>query len=324
MTKYIGRLVNVGIAKESARGTAVAAAFWVPKSAVAFFDKGIKGKADLNYGVIGNGYEAPMLLQHAEGTIEGDVLDKMFGLILLAAFGTTSPAGPTDSAYTHTFTLAATNTHQSLTLTLNDPDRSDQYPLAMLDSLEINIVPDDVVKFVANFVSRPGRAIAAPTASYTAQNKFLGRHAIIKIASLTSGLAAATALTIKSLKLKINKNVFLNNVVGTVHPDDIVNQKFEIVGEIMLDLTDQVYRQYMLDGSYKAMRISLVNSDVLIGVSSQPSFTLDLSRVHFDQWEPTRENDAIVTQKITFEALYDVTNGNIINSCTLVNAQSSY
>lgn len=324
MTKYIGRLVNVGISKESSRGTAVAASFWVPKTAVAFFDKATKGKPDLSYGVIGNGADAPMLMQHSEGTIEGDMLDKMFGLILLAAFGATSPAGPSDSAYTHTFTLAATNTHQSLTLTLTDPDRADQYPLAMLDSLEINIVPDEVVKFVANFVSRPGRAIAIPSASYTAQSKFLGRHAIIKIASLASGLAAASALSIKSLKLKINKNVFLNNIVGTVHPDDIINQKFEIGGEFVLDLTDQVYRQYMLDGSYKALRIQLSNPDTLIGATSIPVFTLDLSRVHFDQWEPTRDNDAIVTQKITFEGLYDITNGNIINSCTLINGQSSY
>lgn len=324
MTKFIGRLVNVGIAKESSRGTAVAASFWVPKSAVAFFDRATKAPADLSYGVIGAGHEASVLLHHAEGTVEGDVLDKIFGLILLAAFGSVSTAGPSDSAYTHTFSLSATNTHQSLTLTLNDPDRTDQYPLAMLDSLEMNIVPDDVVTFAANFLTRPGRQIAAPAVSYTAQNKFLGRHAIIKVAALASGLAAASAITVKSLKFRINKNTFLNNVVGTIHPDDIVNQKFEINGEMVLDLTDQTYRQYMLDGSYKALRIQLVNSDVLIGASSRPTFTLDLSRVHFDQWEPTRENDALVTQKILFEALYDVTNSNIINDCSLINAQSSY
>ena len=87
---------------------------------------------------------------------------------------------------------------------------------------------------------------------------------------------------------------------------------------------DQTYRQYMLDGSYKALRLDFLNSDVLIGATSQPRFTVDLSRCAFEEWEPTRENDSIVTQKISFRALYDITNSNIINSCTLINNVASY
>jgi len=324
MSKYIGRLVNVGIAKEATRGTAVAAAFWVPKSSVAFFDRSLKEISRLNYGTIGDGNTSNKLLEWAEGTIESDVLDKPFGLFLLAAFGTLNTSGPSDSAYTHTFSLQNDNQHDSLTITLDDPDRTDQYAFAMLDSLEMEIIPDDVVKFVAAFKSRPGRAIAAASESYIANNKFLGRHASVKIAAATGNLAAASAINIKSLKLRIAKNTLMNNVLGTVHPDDILNGKFEITGEITLDLEDQTYRQYMLDGSYKAMRINLTNSDVLIGATSRPSFTLDLSRVAFDAWEPTRNNDELVMQKINFRALYDITNGNIVNSCTLVNGQSSY
>lgn len=324
MTKYIGRLKNVGLAKESSRGTAVAASHWLPKAKISFFDHATKHKPKLSYGVIGEGADAPKVLEWAEGQIDGDFLDKPFGLILLAAFGTLNTSGPSDSAYTHTFSLENTAQHDSLTITLQDPDRTDQYALAMLDSLQFDVKPDDVVTFSAGFKARTGRSIAAATPSYVAVNKFLGRHAIIKIASLTSGLAAASALSLKSLQLKINKNAMLNNVLGTVWPEDILNGKFEISGQFELDLDDQTYRQLMLDGSYRAMRISFVNSDVLIGSTSRPSFTLDLSRVHFEEWEPAGENDQIITQKVAFTALYDITNGNIINSCTLVNAQSSY
>ena len=324
MTKYIGRLKNVGLAKESSRGTAVAASHWLPKAKISFFDKASKHKGQLSYGVIGEGADAPKIMEWAEGVIEGDFLDKPFGLILLAAFGTLNTTGPSDSAYTHTYSLENTAQHDSLTITLQDPDRSDQYALAMLDSLQFDMKPDDVVTFQAVFKARTGRSIAAATPSYVATNKFLGRHASVKIATLASGLSAATALSLKSLQLKVSKNAMMNNVLGTVWPDDILNGKFEITGSFELDLDDQTYRQLMLDGSYRALRISLTNSDVLIGATSRPSFTLDLSRVHFEEWEPAGDNDEIVTQKITFTALYDITNSNIINSCTLVNAQASY
>ncbi|HEX5429856.1 MAG TPA: phage tail tube protein [Patescibacteria group bacterium] len=325
MTKYIGRRVNVGLAKEAIRGTPVAASFWVPKSAVAYGDKTTKQKSKLNYGVIGGSNQAPKVLEWADGSIEGDVFDKSFGLLLLAAFGSDTVTGPSDSAYTHTFSISNNNQHQSLTLTLADPDQTDQYALAMLDSLEVDIVPGDVATFKANLVSRTGKKVAAASPSYIAENKFLGRHATIKVASLATGLGAATALSVKNLKLTIAKNAKQNNILGTVWPDDILNTYFEISGQITLDLDDQTFRQYMLDGSYKALRVDLLNSDALIGTSSRPQLTLDLSRVEFESWEPSRSgNDDIVTQSIQFSALYDITNGNIVNSCTLINAQSSY
>lgn len=324
MSKYIGRLVNLGVAKETVRGTAVAAAHWWPKAKVAFFDRANKHTPKLAYGVIGDGNLAPKIMEWAEGTIDTDFEDRAMGLILLSLFGTETPTGPTDSAYTHTYTLANTNTHSSLTLTLQDPDREDLYSLSMVDSLDITVKPDDVVTLSAAFKARTGRSVAIQAPSYVAGNKFLGRHAHVKIASLASGLTAASELSIKSLKVKINQNVVLNNILGTVWPDDILNTKFEITGDFELDLTDQTYRAYLLDGSYKALRIDLQNSDVLIGAATRPGFTLDLSRVHFEGWEVTRDNDAIVTQKISFRALYDITNSNIINSCTLVNTVASY
>ena len=144
-----------------------------------------------------------------------------------------------------------------------------------------------------------------------------------KIASLTSGLTAATAISLKSLKLTFTKNLVLDQTLGTVQPEDILNRAFNITGELMLDYEDRTYANLMLDGTYRAMRIDLVNSDITIG-STNPAFRIDLSRVDFDAWEPTRENDEIVNQKITFNALWDITNGNVINDCYLVNEQASY
>jgi hypothetical protein len=264
-------------------------------------------------------------MEWAEGSIEGDLMDTPFGLFLLAALGTVSTTGPTDSAYTHTFTLQNDNQHDSLTLTLADPDRTDRYTLQMLDSLEIKVIPGDVITFVATFKGRTGRQVATATASYSQYNKFLGRHASVKIAATAGDLAAASALSIKALTLRIKKNTVFDHNLGTVWPDDVLNTGFEISGDLELYLEDQTYRNYMLNGNYKALRINFTNNDAVIGAgATNPSFTLDLSRVSFEGWEAVRPKDEVVNQKITFRALWDVTNGNIINSCTLINGVVSY
>lgn len=58
MSKYIGRLVNVGLAKEASRGVAVAASYWLPKTSIAFFDRVTKITSKMNYGVIGDAAQA--------------------------------------------------------------------------------------------------------------------------------------------------------------------------------------------------------------------------------------------------------------------------
>lgn len=325
MTKYIGRLVNVGLAREVTRGTAVAAQYWMPKTSVAFFDRTKKEVSNLNYGTIGDAAQAYKKSEWSEGTIESELNDRSFGLILYATFGTLSSSGIVDSAYTHTFSLQSDSQHDSLTITLADPDRTDQYALCMLDSLELNVVPDEVVTFVAGFKGRTGRAVAAASPTYaTAFNKFLGRHAVVKIASVVGGLAGASALSLKSFQLRINKNLVMNSVLGTIWPEDILNQKFEITGSFELDLDDQTYRNLMLNGTYQALRLQITNTDVLIGATSRPDFKIDLARVHFEEWEPTRDNDELVTQKISFRALYDITTSTTVNSVTLINNVSAY
>jgi len=324
MSKYIGRLVNVGLARETTRGTPVTAQYWMPKTSVAFFDHVNKFQSQMSYGTIGEAAQAYKTNEWSEGNFETELNDKSFGLILYALFGTLNTTGPTDSAYTHTFSLQNDSQHDSLTITIADPDRTDQFSLCMLESLEINMVPDEPVMVTAAFKGRSGRQVATASVSYAQFSKFLGRHAVLKLASTTAGLSAASSISIKSLKMEFKKNLMVNNVLGTVWPEDILNQKFEITGEFELDLDDRTYQNLQLDGSYRALRLQMTNSDVLIGSSSRPDFKIDLSRVHFEGWEPKVENDELVTQKINFRALYDVSNANVVNSCTLINNVSSY
>lgn len=325
MGKAIGRLCNLGIGKEASRGVGVAASYWVPKAEVSFDDKVTRVRSEMSFGNINQfGNQSLVAYKMAEGSIEGDVYDKSFGLLLYGLFGTLNSAS-FNGAYKHTLSIQDSAQHQSLSLYLDNSDGASTdllFELAMIESMEITFVPDDTVKYSIEFKAK-NSAGTTSTASYVAENKFLGRNLHFKIASDTSGLDAATDIPLKSLTLTISKNLEYDNVLGTVQPIDILNKQFQITGEIELDLEDRTYADYMLNGSYKAVRMDCVNDAVTIG-STNPAFRIDLSRVDFDSWEAQRGNDDIMKQTMEFNALYDITNGNVVNNAYIVNEVSSY
>jgi hypothetical protein len=323
-------LADIWIGRDASRGVGLLPTYALPKSSYSLDLKVLTIPSNMGYGSIGDGNAAMVAQRWAQGTIEGDLLAKPFGIILTGIFGAAPSSGaPADSATTHTFTLLNSNNHASLSIVRSDEVDSQLFEFAMLNKFELSVVPDDVVKFNVEFVSKEPQdsvdpSVAPSNKAYIANNKWLGRHASVKIASLTSGLAAASVLSLKSFKLQFVKNVKPNFVLGTLGPEDIINQKFEITGEIELDYTNETYRNLIRNNTYQAMRFNLNNVDALIGVTSTPQFTIDLSRVYFEAWEPAFPLDDLVGQKFTFRALYDITNGNIVNSCTLVNAVTSY
>lgn len=292
MSKIIGRLKDVGVAIESSRGVGQAPAFWVPKSAVSIEDKVTKARSALSYGTINlEGNQSIVAKKWAEGDLEFDLMDQSFGYFLYALLGSLSTSGPTDSAYTHTFSLSETNQHQSLAISVNETSIGDlMFKLAMINSMTITFTPDDVVKVNVSFMAKSS-ADTSQTVSYTAENKFVGRDLTFKLASLTSGLAGASNIPLKRLVLTIEKNTVLDHNLSTVQPEDILNQGFKITGEVELDYEDRTYRDLMVDGTYKAVRIALTNTRATIGASTNPAFTLDLSRVDFSQWESVFANE---------------------------------
>jgi hypothetical protein len=325
MTKIIGRLKDVGVGVEASRGVGLASQFGVPKIDISFEEKTAKANSRETYGVIGmDGNQSLVTRQWAEGDLQFDMSDKMIGVFLYALLGAKSVSGPTDSAYTHTFTLAATNQHASLSLLIKESSLSTlMYKLAMIDKMVVTITPDEPVNIAVSLMSKKG-VTSTQSVTYTAENKFLGRDLSFKIAALTGNLAAASTIPLKKIVLTFQKNLVLDHNTGTVQPQDILNQGFRVFGDVELDYQDRTYADYMANGSYKAVEVKLTNLRNLIGVSSTPIFTLQLSRVEFSQWESMFKNDEIARQKFTFTALYDITNANIINLCTLVNGQASY
>lgn len=317
MTKFVGRRGQLGIAVESTRGTAVSPVFWVPWATMSFQDRTEIAREEQGLGVIADSDSKYVTQKMGEGEIEAQIYDKAMGAILTGLLG----AAPSTSAgppYTHTYTLSNSNQHKSVSLYWKDPDRSDMFPLGMLNSLQLSVEPNGLVNWTVGFMSKTARDWTSQTASYTSLGaKWLHQHLSFKLASAVGSLSAATALSLKSLELNINKNTAFDSVIGTVEPEDILNQQLSVEGSIELNLEDDTYRDYMLDGTYKAMEIKLTES-------SNSILTFQFPRVDFFDWERDNSLNEIAKQSVNFKGNYDKANAlDIISTCTLVNTQAS-
>jgi hypothetical protein len=195
----------------------------------------------------------------------------------------------------------------------------------MLNSLEITAELDQIVMYTAGFMSKSARDTGLTVPAVVQESKFTKKHVSIKLADTIAGLSGASALALKSFTLTIEKNVTLDDVLGTAEPEDILNQQLAIEGELTLNYEAETFKNYMKAGTYKAMEIALVNTDDLIGASTRPSLTIQLPKVDFFDWEPEYDNDAITQQTISFKASRDVANSQeIIHLCRLVNDVVSY
>lgn len=329
MSLWIGRRQSLGIGNEgtATRGTPVAAAYWLNVMSFTFADKPVRALSEGSYGGIWAGDQAPLVLNNAEGEFEFEVGDKSFGLILNALFGTKAVSGPTDTAaYTHTFTLLNTNQHPSMTLRTIDPIGDLLFKMTMINTFSMEITKDKIVSAKVGFISKASAGSSGNTASYVAEKKFVGRNLVFKIADVVGNLAAADKVNLQSLTLNIEKNAEAMSTLGTVQPEDIVNKRFNITGEITLNYEDRTWLSYVTAGGYKAIRIQLVHDDVITGASTTKyTFTLDLSKCTLEGWEPNLSMDDVTTQKLSFTALYDAgVLNNVVNSCTLINGVASY
>lgn len=325
MAKYIGRRIKIGIGKESVRGTAIAPTYLIPDMSFSFDDMTKKARSDAGLGRIEDSEESFVVSKWGEGDFEGEVRASSFGLILLSLLGSVATSAPVDSAYTHTFTLSQTNQHPSLSLLVGDPNTTEAYPLGMINSLELTADLENVLKFSCGFMSKQGSTSVLAQATLATEFKFTKKHAIIKLATTLAGLDAAPALSIKELSLTINKNAALDEVLGSVDPEDILNHQTSVEGSLKLNYEDETFKNYAKDGTFRAMRIQFINTDATIGAGTTPKLTFEFPKVDFYDWKPNNALEDIVTQDIAFKGNYDLTNGvPVITNTKLVNTVASY
>ena len=324
MGKFIGRLADIGIAKEGTRGTAESsAAFWLPKLTMSY-DDGVEQVIDeSSIGVIEDSPEASVVGKFAVGELEGNVFDRSFGLLLLSALGSVSTGSPAETTvYTHTFSVAQNAQHPSLTVFLDDGNQDYKYALAMLERLEMEFAVGQYAKYTAAFRSKVGET-ATLTPSYTAENRFLPQHITLQYAANVTGLASPSTINVRSVRLSIIKNIEDDRKLGSLDQVDILNKQFACEGSMELVFDAQTFKTQMLSDTAQAVRITLDNTDVTIGSTLTPRIQFTLAKAKFGAFTKSYENDSIVMATVNFKGLYSIGDTSMI-SVVLRNTQASY
>lgn len=316
MTKFVGRRGTLGIAIEATRGTPVAPTYWLPYVTMSFFDRTETAREEQGMGNIADSDSIYVTMRRGEGEVEAQIYDYGLGYILTSLLGAVPV---TTGSYTHTFTLSSTNQQKTLSLYWQDPDRNYMFPMAVVESLEITVEPTGIVEYTIAFKSKSARNWATLTPSFTTLgSKFLHQHVETRLAANVGALSAATPISVKELNLTINRNSIFDEVIGTVEPEDVLGQQLSVEGTLNLNLEDDTYRNYMMNGDYRSMEIKFNRS-------AASSLQFQFPRVDFSEWEPDYTLNEIAKQDIQFKGNYDSANAlAIISTAVLINAKSSY
>lgn len=311
MTAFVGRdKIFIGFAKEATRGTAVAASKWYPWMSLSFTPKNKKVYDNSAFGVLEEYSDAQIIQSWSEGKLDGRIADQSIGYLLYNLLGGYSSALHASETLVkdHTFTESQSNIPQSLTITHVDPNVDEQYPNGMVKEFDLDISQGKYVTFSADLVAAPG-STSTDTPAVSQENSFTSKHAIVKLASNVAGLTGASAAVIKSLKLKINRNVEPYFNIGNNAPVDIYAQKLNISGDITLRYVDTTYKLLDFNNTTNAMLIDLLNSDVTIGTSAHPELKLQFNALKFENWTADQQLDKTNEQTLSFTGMLDFSSG---------------
>lgn len=328
MTAKIGRQFSLGLAKETTRGTTPASpTFWVRHDEIGVQEKRDFVKQEFSIGIIEDAIGADVSKEFVEGDVSAPVTDKAIGLLLLNALGTvaTQANTPETGVHTHGFSVLQTAQHPSLSLYIDDPASGQDYTHAncMLSSIELNAETGAYASVTASFKGKKG-ATATLTPAVTTENVFRPQDITLKQASSLAGLAGASALSVRKVSLKIEKNLEDDDTLGSTTPADFYNKQMVVTGSLeAVYQNESDYKQYALAGTARAIRLSLINTSVTIGASTNPKVQIDLAKCVFEEIAINRGKDDIVTQTLSFKAFYSTTDASSVTA-SVVNTHASY
>lgn len=308
MSDFSGRKISIGLGKESVRGTVVAPTYWLKHLDTDFLNKNEKIFNESAIGVLDKFSQAEVVKEWAEGKIEGKITDRSFGLVLASLFGNApiSVQRGATGVYDHTFAQNQTNTGITLTIARKDGNTAKRFAMATLNKLEIECVVGEFVKFSAEYISKKG-ATSTETVAYVAENEFVPKNAIAKMAADVASIGAAAAIPVKSFKISMERSVEPYFAFGSNDPSEIFNQEFEVKGDITLRYTDTTYEDLWVANTNRALDLDIINTGVTIGGSHNPAVKFTMPEVSLSEWEIDQSKDKIVEQTIGFQALYNLT-----------------
>lgn len=326
MAKYIGRRISVGFGKETTRGTSVAASQWQPHTSLEFDEMVEYAKNEAGHGTIFGQKDANIVTRWGEGNINGLIYDKQLGYPLLSLLGTVNSAaksGGNSSVYDHTFTLQESAQRQSLTIATDEANGDYRFPNAVIDELNIKFELGKLIEFESKFMSVKGASATNSPSFATDAYFFRPQDFSLKTATDTAGLSGASATTVQGFSLSFKANSEADKVLGAVDPRDFVSKEFAVEGELTMVYEAETMKNYALQGTKRAMEVSLINTGVTIGASANPGLVITLDEVVFDAYTREKALGDIVLVTLGFSANY-LLSASRFGNVVVTNLQASY
>lgn len=324
MTETLKRKFNIGIGRETSRGTIVAPSFWLKPLSEDINDKIEVAVSERAVGVIEDSEDQEISKKMSGGTVTGEVFDKSFGLVLLATLGQVTSAESADAGvYDHNFEVLQSAKHPSLTVEVKRGDNEQKaYANSVIESFKLSAVAKDYLKFEAVIRGKAGIP-ASSIPAYLTENYFLGKNINVKLADDLDGLSSASSIDVRSVEININKNVEDDEKLGSVEPNDFLNKQLAIEGNVEMLFKNTDLMDYALNGNKKAMRLEIVNSAVTIGLTSNPKLVIDLAKIKFREPLIGGDNNEIAKVTVGFKAFYSSSDAKSIVAI-LTNEQTDY
>lgn len=325
MSEILKRRYNIGIGKETSRGTKATPKYWLKPLSEEYNDKIEVVASERAFGVIEDSEEVVVKKKYSAGKISGEVFDKSFGLFLLGAIGQVSsvPKAEDLSVYDHIFSVLQSAKHPTLTVEVKRGDNEQKaYPNCVIESLKIESQANEYVKFEAQLKGKAG-SVSDGIPGYETENYFMGKDVSVKLADNLAGLDGATPVDARKIEINIAKNIEEDKRLGTHEPNDYLNKEFSVEGTLEILFRDTTLKNWALNGSKKALRIDIVDTSTAIGISSHPSLRFDLAKIKFKDPVEGGDNNDIVKVTVGFKSLYSSSEAKSIEAI-LTNLETSY
>ena len=315
MAKVIGRTGAIGIAVEGTKGTPLAPTFFVPVQSYSFDDKVEYVKNDSAMGRIEAFNDADIIKRWSEGEYGGKIFIDSVGAELTAVFGaspTTAERGTSD-VYDHTYELANNNDHKSLSVSYVDDILDIRSPYAMVNTWALEVAVDDYVKRTISLIGKKSATVTNSPA-FTDEVEFIPSMVSLKLATNLAGLDGASPINVLSFNMEIAKNAEALYVLGSNEPSDIINKQFGVTGSIEMYFENTTYRDYVLNGTKRAGRLSMVDTGINLGTGHNPELRFDLASMVFTEGERGWDANDPLKLTLNYEALVSVSDDSMITA----------
>jgi hypothetical protein len=317
-----GTLSHVGLAKETAFGTPVAATDYVRFASESFDETIEQIKSDILNGVVD---EAPYYegLHTIKGDLEFDVYPNVVGNFLRSALGAPTTTTLGTGVYQHVFTPAQANFSSNCALppytfeVNRDLGQAFQYTGTVVDELTFNFGTDKkIMTAQASIIAKALALITKTTPSFDVQDPFTWNQAAITFNGSTNA-------NFSTLEFGVKNSLDGISTLDSSRTINRILRKDKRTFPIKFTLELQDMTEYNLFKAQNEIALSIVLTGGVISGANNYKIQVDVPKFHFNTFPIVVKGAGVITAQVDGWAEYDPTSLYGMK-VTLVNSKASY